>query len=78
MNTPLEGDCSLELLDFNTPEGKQTFWHSSAHLLGWALENVYGGFLTHGPPLTEGFFYDCFMGDQKVLNEDYTKIEDQV
>lgn len=36
--TFLEGDCSLELLDFQTPEGKETFWHSSAHVLGRSLE----------------------------------------
>lgn len=66
----------MELLDFGTKEGKETFWHSSAHLLGRALEMKYGGFLTHGPPLQEGFFYDCFMGDQKVTIDDYQKIEE--
>ena len=37
---PLEGDCTLELLDFQSPEGKMVFWHSAAHLLGAALEQV--------------------------------------
>lgn len=75
MTTPLEGDCQLELLDFNSPEGRETFWHSSAHVLGRALESLYGGFLTHGPPLAEGFFYDCFMGEKKIALEDYLQIE---
>jgi len=42
----------------------QTFWHSSAHLLGQALELEYGVDLTIGPALEEGFYYDCFMGDK--------------
>ena len=42
----------------------QTFWHSSAHLLGQALELEYGVDLTIGPALEEGFYYDCFMGEK--------------
>ena len=38
LNNFLEGDCKIEILDFDTPEGQQTFWHSSAHVLGRALE----------------------------------------
>ena len=38
------------------------FWHSSAHCLGLAMEKKYGCHLTHGPPVDNGFFYDCFMG----------------
>ena len=76
LNTPLEGDCSLELVTFDSPEGKETFWHSSAHILGRSLENLYQGFLTHGPPLnTGGFFYDVFTGDTKLTPENYTAIE---
>ena len=75
LNTPLEGDCKLELLDFTTKEGKETFWHSSAHVLGRAIEINYGGFLTHGPPLSEGFFYDAFLGNHKIQPEEYQAIE---
>lgn len=75
LNTPLEGDCKLELLDFGTEEGKQTFWHSSAHVLGNSMETIYGAFLTHGPPLNEGYYYDSFIGDQKIHKADYQKIE---
>jgi threonyl-tRNA synthetase len=42
----------------------QTFWHSSAHVLGEALELEYGVDLTIGPALEEGFYYDCYMGDR--------------
>lgn len=40
------------------------FWHSSAHCLGLAMEKKYGCHLTHGPPVDNGFFYDCYMGNR--------------
>lgn len=43
---------------------QQTFWHSSAHVLGEALEMEFGVDLTIGPALEEGFYYDCYMGDK--------------
>lgn len=46
----------------------QTFWHSSAHVLGQALELEYGADLTIGPALEEGFYYDCYLGD-RTLND---------
>lgn len=60
LDRPLEGSCKLELLDFNHPEGKQVFWHSSAHVLGEASERHFGCHLCNGPPTTDppGFYYD--------------------
>ena len=75
LNLFLEGDCNLELLDFESKEGKETFWHSSAHVLGKSIEENFGGFLTHGPPLTDGFFYDSFMGETKIHPENYKILE---
>jgi threonyl-tRNA synthetase len=75
MNRPLIGDCKLQLLKFDDPEGKTVFWHSSAHVLGAAIEGVYGAHLTIGPPLTNGFYYDSFMGEHTVPDEDLKKIE---
>jgi hypothetical protein len=46
------------------PPLAQTFWHSSAHVLGEALEMEFGVDLTIGPALEEGFYYDCYMGDK--------------
>jgi threonyl-tRNA synthetase len=54
---PLEGDCTLELLDFEKEEGRAVFWHSSAHVLGEACEKHYGCHLCLGPPLDDGGFY---------------------
>ncbi|XP_026401154.1 threonine--tRNA ligase, mitochondrial 1-like [Papaver somniferum] len=75
MNRPLEEDCELKLFSFDTDEGRDTFWHSSAHILGEALERQYGCKLCIGPCTTrgEGFYYDAFYGDLG-LNEDHFKI----
>ena len=59
---PLEGNCEIKLLKFDDPKGRETFWHSSAHVLGETLELEFGVHLTHGPPTTEGFFYDSYTG----------------
>lgn len=42
---PLDRDCKLELLKFDSPDGQQVFWHFSAHILSEAMERVYGGCL---------------------------------
>lgn len=47
---PLEGNCEIRLFKFTDPKGKETFWHSSAHVLGETLEMEFGVHLTHGPP----------------------------
>lgn len=45
-------------------EGKKAFWHSSAHILGHSMELVYGGWLTIGPPVEDGFYYDMYTGPE--------------
>ena len=74
----LEGDCNISLLKFDSPEGKTMFWHSSAHLLGQAIENLYGAYLTHGPPLESGFFYDSFVGDNHISKDQFEDIEKNI
>mmetsp|Transcript_38108 Transcript_38108/g.38795 ORF Transcript_38108/g.38795 Transcript_38108/m.38795 type:complete len:784 (+) Transcript_38108:192-2543(+) len=75
LNRPLPGDCSLTLLKFDDPEAKTVFWHSSSHVLGAAIEAIYGAHLTIGPPLQSGFYYDAYMGEHAVTEEDLKKIE---
>lgn len=65
---PFEGNCDLKLFTFNDPEGRETFWHSSAHVLGETLELEFGVHLCHGPPTEAGFFYDSYSGkDVSIL-----------
>ncbi|KIP05628.1 hypothetical protein PHLGIDRAFT_24993 [Phlebiopsis gigantea 11061_1 CR5-6] len=75
LERPLEGSCSLELLDFEHPEGKRVFWHSSAHVLGEAAERHYGCHLCIGPPTDEGFFYEMAIQDRPVTHADYPSLE---
>lgn len=70
----LEGDCKLTLLKFEDLGGKQVFWHSSAHILGEALERCYGVKLCIGPALQDGFYYDAFMGTKAVGDAECTEI----
>eukprot|EP01133_Synstelium_polycarpum_P018008 gene18008-21490_t len=74
ISRPLEKDCSLTLCKFDSEEGKKTFWHSSAHILGQALERIYGGQLCIGPATNEGFYYDMAMQDKIVSTDDYPLI----
>jgi len=73
---PFEGDVELQMLQFTDPEGKETFWHSSAHVLGETLEMEYGVHLTHGPPTADGFFYDSYAGKDYFNEKNYKTIED--
>ncbi len=75
LHRPLEGDCLLELLDFEDPLGKMVFWHSSAHVLGEALEIDYGCHLCIGPPLASGFYYDAYIGQERIIPADFAKLE---
>uniref|UniRef100_A0A8C5QVU2 Threonine--tRNA ligase, mitochondrial n=1 Tax=Leptobrachium leishanense TaxID=445787 RepID=A0A8C5QVU2_9ANUR len=61
LTRPLEGDSSVQFLTFDSREGQSVFWHSSAHILGLALEQFYGGLLCHGPSTEDGFFYDVHL-----------------
>lgn len=71
----LECDTKLELLKFEQIEGQQVFWHSSAHILGEAMEQHYGGCLCYGPPIEEGFYYDMFLEDRQVSSNDFKNLE---
>lgn len=66
LDRPLEADCKLELLKFDDLQAQQVFWHSSAHILGEALERIYGGHLCYGPPIESGFYYDMHLETPSV------------
>jgi len=75
-NRPLPGDCALQLLTWNDPEGKATLWHSSAHLMAEAIEALYPGTkFGIGPPIENGFYYDIDLGDKVIGDGDFAAIE---
>ena len=67
LERPFEESSSLELLDFESEDGKKVFWHSSAHMLGEACERHYGCHLCIGPPLEDGFYYEMGLKDRYVF-----------
>uniref|UniRef100_A0A8C4H8G3 threonine--tRNA ligase n=1 Tax=Dicentrarchus labrax TaxID=13489 RepID=A0A8C4H8G3_DICLA len=76
LDRPLEDDCSLQLLKFDDEEAQAVYWHSSAHILGEAMEKVYGGCLCYGPPIENGFYYDMFLeNNEGVSSNDFPCLE---
>ena len=75
-STPLETDGTLTLYTWNDDEGKKAFWHSSAHLLAQAIEQLYPGVnLTIGPAIEQGFYYDIDFKEYAISEKDFTAIE---
>jgi threonyl-tRNA synthetase len=73
---PINEDASLKLLTWNDADGKNTFWHSSAHLMAEAAESMFPGVkFWVGPPVENGFYYDMDLGDTKMNEEDLVALE---
>lgn len=76
---PIEVDSTVKLLTWNDTNGKSTFWHSSAHLLAEALEDLYPGIkFGIGPAIETGFYYDVDFGDREFSSDDFKQIEDKM
>jgi threonyl-tRNA synthetase len=76
---PISKDSSLQLLTWNDTDGKATVWHSSAHLMAEAIEQLYPGVkFGIGPDIENGFYYDIDFLDHKITEEDLKKIEDRM
>lgn len=76
---PINSDSTLSLLTWNDPQGKETMWHSSAHLMAEALETLYPGVkFWVGPPLENGFYYDVDLEGQTLTPADFEKIEQKM
>ncbi len=76
---PINSDSTLSLLTWNDDLGKQTLWHSSAHIMAEALEILYPGIkFWVGPPLENGFYYDVDLGDHILSPLDFEKIEQKI
>ena len=73
---PINEDATVQLLTWNDEDGKHTFWHTSAHLLAAAIEELYPGVkFGIGPSIETGFYYDIDFMDYQVSSEDFPKIE---
>lgn len=73
---PINSDASLQLLTWNDADGKETMWHSSAHLMAEALEALYPGVkFGIGPPIENGFYYDVDLGEHTLSPDDLPKVE---
>ena len=76
LSRPLEGDGSIKLFKWDDPEGKHAFWHSSAHLLAEALQELYPGVkFGIGPAIENGFYYDIDPNEHQITAADFGKIE---
>lgn len=76
---PIQKDSSLQLLTWNDTEGKTTVWHSSAHLMAEAIEQLYPGVkFGIGPAIESGFYYDIDFVNYTVTEEDLKKIENRM
>ena len=79
ISRPINQDASLKLFKWEDPEGKHAFWHSSAHLLAEALQELYPGIkFGIGPAIENGFYYDVDPGEYKLTDDDFKKIEDKM
>lgn len=76
---PINEDANIVFHKWEDKEGKQTYWHSSAHLLAEALESLYPGIkLGIGPAIENGFYYDVDTGDRMLTPAEFQKIEQKV
>ena len=80
LNRPINEDATIALYKFDDEEGKHTFWHTSAHLLAEALQELYPGIqFGFGPAIENGFFYDVMPANGQTISEnDFPKIEEKM
>ena len=73
---PITEDATIKLFKWDDPEGKHAFWHSSAHLLAEALQELFPGVkFGIGPAIENGFYYDIDPGEHTITSADFPRIE---
>ena len=76
LTRPINEDASVKLFKWEDPEGKHAFWHSSAHLMAEALQELYPGIkFGIGPAIENGFYYDVDPGEGVIKDSDFATIE---
>ncbi len=79
LSRPIDHDAAIKLFKWDDPEGKHAFWHSSAHLLAEALQELYPGVkFGIGPAIENGFYYDIDTAGHNITSEDFAKIENKM
>lgn len=80
LSRPITNDATVRIVTFDDEEGKEIFWHSSAHLMAEAVEQLYPGTkFGVGPAIENGFYYDMDLPEGvKLTNEDLPKIEQKM
>jgi threonyl-tRNA synthetase len=79
LNRNITADSALKILKWKDDGGKYAFWHSSAHLMAAAVEELFPGTkFGIGPPIETGFYYDIDMGDHTLTGDDLKKIEEKM
>ena len=79
VNRPIQKDSSLKLHTWNDSEGKKCFWHSTAHIMAEALEDLYPGVkFGIGPAIENGFYYDIDLNGKILSSDDFSKIESKM
>mgnify|MGYP001208551099 CR=1 FL=1 len=72
----IDEDGKLEFYTWDNDEGKKAFWHSSSHVMAQSIQELFPGVkLTIGPAINSGFYYDLDLGDNKISESDFDKIE---
>lgn len=79
LDRTIEHDAEIRIFTWDDPEGRSTYWHSSAHLMAEALEALYPGVkFGIGPPIQDGFYYDVDLGDRAIAADDLAAIEQKM
>ncbi len=79
LSRKINEDASIRILTFDDEEGKEIFWHSSAHLMAEAVSELFpGAKFGVGPSIENGFYYDIELGERRITNEDLPKIEQKM
>ena len=75
-NSIIREDGKLEFYTWDNDEGKKAFWHSSSHVMAQSIQELFPeAKLTIGPAINNGFYYDVDLGDKKISESDFEKIE---
>ncbi|MGF1671809.1 MAG: threonine--tRNA ligase [Balneolaceae bacterium] len=79
LDRPITTDAAITINTWDSEDGKYTFWHSSAHLLAEAVQDLYpDAKFGIGPPIENGFYYDIDFGDHSISQDDLPKVEEKI